>query len=470
MNQCARTVALIGLVVIILLGMHYLPVITIGSKTLRPVNMLSDLFPDTVQKQKKVPLPVVAAPVAPVAVVAVTDSVSEDTVASVPVYAEVYPVGVTPVLDYAEDPTAGMARFYAKLDAIDRLSRPVRIAYFGDSFIEGDLLTGDLRELFQERFGGQGVGWVDCGSQVNGFRITVSHQFSGLEMHDAMNRPYNRELAGIAQRYFIPEGTVTITMSGSRQKKYLGSWTQSTLFLKTPDSLLVATTLNGDTTVVDSLGGSDELQAVVHRPDSVRLHKIRYQLHHAPRQVILYGAAHESQRGVILDNFSLRGSSGVHIAGVPMTTMRQFARLRAYDLIVLQFGLNMVSNENDEGAYVSYIRSMGRSIDHLREAYPESSILVIGVPDRDQRTAEGLTTMEGVEVMTAYQQLMASEHHVAFYNLFEAMGGAGSMRTLVEKGMANKDYTHINAKGGRHIADIIFKSLMAGYDGYRGGL
>lgn len=467
MNPTVRTFALIGLTVIILLSLHYLPPITIGGKELRRVNMLSDLFPDTTRRSAAlpvVPLPQVAQTALP-SMAADSLAAADSLVAVQP--DSLYPEGVAPIIDYAvagED--VGMDHFFSQLAAADRLSRPVRIAYFGDSFIEGDILTGDLRELFQDDFGGSGVGWVDCGSQVNGFRQTVSHQFSGLDMHDAMSHPYRSELAGIAQRYFVPESQAVVTMSGTRHKKHLDGWAQSTLFLKTADSLLVGVTLNGDTTLVDSIGGADEVQAVTHRGDSVRLRKVSYAFRHAPAGTLLYGVAHESARGVVVDNFSLRGSSGVPIAAVPMATLRRFAQLRDYDLIVLHFGLNMVSDDNDEGAYLSYVRNMGRAIDHLRAAYPRSSILIVGVPDRDQRSAEGLTTMEGVTMMNAYQQLMASEHHVAFYNLFQAMGGPGSMNALVEKGMANKDYTHINSAGGRHIARIIYDSLMAAYQLY----
>ena len=32
--------------------------------------------------------------------------------------------------------------------------------------------------------------------------------------------------------------------------------------------------------------------------------------------------------------------------------------------------------------------------------------------------------------------------------------------------MANKDYTHINFKGGKYLARFLFDSMMAGYHAY----
>ena len=58
-----------------------------------------------------------------------------------------------------------MDAFYAALKTRHTLGRPVRVAYFGDSFIEGDLITDHLRRLMQDKWGGCGVGFVDIASE-----------------------------------------------------------------------------------------------------------------------------------------------------------------------------------------------------------------------------------------------------------------------------------------------------------------
>ena len=42
-------------------------------------------------------------------------------------------------------------------------------------------------------------------------------------------------------------------------------------------------------------------------------------------------------------------------------------------------------------------------------------------------------------------------------NLYQAMGGAGSMKRLVDKRMANKDYAHLSYGGGAYVAQ---KSIL----------
>jgi hypothetical protein len=64
----------------------------------------------------------------------------------------------------------------------------IRIAYFGDSMIEGDLLTQTLRKLLQKEFGGYGVGFLPIHSKVAGFRQTASVQSSGWETINFMDK------------------------------------------------------------------------------------------------------------------------------------------------------------------------------------------------------------------------------------------------------------------------------------------
>ena len=103
----------------------------------------------------------------------------------------------------------------------------------------------------------------------------------------------------------------------------------------------------------------------------------------------------------------------------------------------------------------------------MREAFPEAGILVFSVPDRVQRGAGGFHTLGGIKRLIGFQRILASECGVAFLNVHEIMGGNESMKTFVEKGLAAKDYTHMNFKGGKVIAEGIFKSIQAGVENYR---
>lgn len=76
--------------------------------------------------------------------------------------------------------------------------------------------------------------------------------------------------------------------------------------------------------------------------------------------------------------------------------------------------------------------------------------------------------MPGVKNLIRYQQNIAAESGIAFWNMFEAMGGEGSMVRLVhaKPSLANYDYTHINFRGGRHLAGLLYETLIYGKEQY----
>ena len=496
MNQIARSFIFVALVVAILLALHFLPKMKLGESELRRVNLLGDILPEYLEDGDGLGIiPDVPEPPKPITVVTpVSPADSQQTAArpvvgdnvrlqpadttglgtvaytpvgdSVAVVAPVadQPEGVTPILDYSQGRPGGMYYFYQQLARARQLGRPVRIAYYGDSFIEGDIFSQDLRELLQDQFGGSGVGWVDCANQVHGFRQSVSHSFSGITEYEIVKRPFSNANQGIAQRYFTASDGARITYKGARARRHQNQWTKAIFYLRSDGGCRLHTTMNGsDSTVVDTIVGAPRLQAIECR-DTVPMTSVSYTLRAIGSGTLFYGVALEHVSGVVVDNFSMRGSAGYNLSQIPAATLAQFAALRPYDLIVVHYGLNVANSSQSN--YSGYTRNMGQAIEHLRQAYPQTSILVVGMPDRDQRSSNGLHTMKGVEALIAYQQIMASDHAVSFFNLFEARGGRDSMKGLVEQGLANKDYTHINFKGGRHLARFLFDAIMAGYHSY----
>ena len=224
MNQVARTFLLVGLVVVILFAMRFLPTICLGDNELRRVNILSDLLPETLNETDSTEVLDIPEPPSSVSdSVLVYDSIEGlDTVIPRMIQPQTTPEGVTMIADYGQGHPGGMHHFYQQLSRVKELNRPVRIAYFGDSFVEGDILSCDLREQLQTQFGGSGVGWVDCASQVNGFRQTVRHSFEGLQEYEVVKRPFNTKVQSIAQRYFTIDGDrATFVYQGSKSRKHL---------------------------------------------------------------------------------------------------------------------------------------------------------------------------------------------------------------------------------------------------------
>lgn len=456
-NYLKHSLWLVLTVFAALLGLHWLPAITIDGHTMRRVDLLSDLrYP------------------APEPAVADSDSIPLPPVVK-PVFLDTCRTGMTCIEDYGDSTRRGMAPFY---EALNRLSTDetnddyntssdgmVRIAVFGDSFIEADIFTADLREMLQKRYGGCGVGFVTITSMTSGFRPTVRHTFGGWSSHAVTDSTYfDKKKQGISGHYFIPRSGAYVELKG--QRKYaslLDTCRRASIFFYNKDSVRLSARINKGESRNYAMGPSGGLQKI--EVDG-RIGAVRWAVERAD-STLFYGVAMDGEKGIILDNFSLRGSSGLSLRGIPQEMLKEFNRQRPYDLIILEYGLNVATERGR--IYDSYQKGLMTAIEHLKTCFPQAGILLLSVGDRDYKTEDGtLRTMPGVKNLIRYQQNIAAESGIAFWNMFEAMGGDGSMAKLVhaKPSMANYDYTHINFRGGKHLAGLLYETLIYGKEKY----
>ncbi len=443
-NYIARTFWLTLIIFVALVSLHYLPTLTIGGHTLRRV----DLFADIRQPEED-------------SLYTEIDSLLPP--APKPAFMDTCQTGMTCIEDYSDSTMRGMSLFYEALGHTQE--RLVRIAVFGDSFIEADIFTADLREMLQKQFGGCGVGFVPITSKTSGYRPTVGHLFSGWESHSATDTLYfNKSKQGISGHYFFPRAGAYAELSG--QSKYatrLDTCEVATLYFASSDSVTVRSSINRNLETIHTSGNRKGLSLFCVEG---RIGRIRWTVEQAD-STLFYGVAMDGKKGIAVDNFSLRGSSGLSLRNIPLHTLTEFDKQRPYDLIILQYGLNVATERGRD--YTHYQKGMLTVIEHLKKSFPHAGILILSVGDRDYKTETGeLKTMPGVKNLVRYQQAIAAESEVAFWNLFEVMGADGSMAKLVhaKPSLANFDYTHINFRGGKHLASLLFETLMYGKEQY----
>lgn len=449
-NYLKYSLGLVLTVFVALLALHWLPAITIDGYTMRRVDLLSE-----VRYPKQQPLK------------ADSDTIPLPPVVK-PAFLDTCRTGMTCIEDYSDSTFRGMRPFYEALNRLssgDEEDRQVRIAVFGDSFIEADIFTADLREMLQKRFGGCGVGFVAITSATNGFRPTVRHTFGGWESHavtDSMG--FDKKLQGISGHYFIPRRGAFVELRG--QKKYaslLDTCQRSTIFYLSKDSLSLTASVNKGDAQLFSVLPSAHLQT---SEVEGSIGSVRWSAGEAD-STRFYGVAMDGKQGIVLDNFSLRGSTGLSLRDIPQRMLKEFNRVRPYDLIVLEYGLNVATERGRN--YDKYQKGLLTAIEHLKNCFPQAGMLLLSVGDRDYKDDEGeLRTMPGVKNLVRYQQHTAALSGIAFWSMFEAMGGEESMATLVhaKPAMANLDYTHINFRGGRFLAGLLYETLIYGKEQY----
>lgn len=452
LNQgTARVALLLCVVVLCLIVLRYIPPFSVGGYEVKSVDMLSDV----VGNEDTDSLPASGAVLAK----------TRDTVRVKEVMRDTFPPGMTGIEDYGyieSDSTRGMKYFYEAVAERRNLGRPVRIAYFGDSFIEGDIITADLRAMLQRHFGGCGVGFVDIASPFTKLRTSVTHKAAGWTDHNVLEKKScDRTHLGITGRYAIGSSGASVSYGGVKSYANLDTFSVATLYLASSAPTGVTVSVNGAEAEEQTVGGGNNVQSVTREG---RIGSVRFNL--TGGTATAYGVALEGRSGIILDNFSMRGSSGTPLASIPASHLSQLYSLRPYDLVVLQFGLNVAAK--GQLKYTSYIKSMKKVIRHFKQCFPHASIIVVSVGDREMRENGTLQTMSAIKALAKCQQTMAAEEGVAFWNLFEGMGGEGSMRRMVEAkpSEAALDYTHINRRGGKKIADKFYKAIVFGYEQY----
>jgi len=356
----------------------------------------------------------------------------------------------------------------------------VRVAYFGDSMIEGDLLTQDLRYFFQRDFGGHGVGFVPITSPVAGFRRTIANNASkNWEVFNLINADTSYlHGPGISGYSFIPTlAPVTIdTMltDNSSWAKFSATKSYSTLKEFYNVSLYYGRSLNVNTRLSYTFGGKTQFN-ILNGNQSVNelvLNKL------TPKQYLtmnmicnqplpIYGLNFDSDTGVFVDNFAFRGNSGLALTKIPHKVLKDFNKYLKYDLIVLQYGLNVANAKMTN--YSWYEAGMVRVINYFKSCFPQASFLVVSVGDKSWNNNGVFETDPSIPILVEAQKHIAEKTGAAFFNFYQAMGGYNSMVNWVEGDTvyANKDYTHLNHKGAARVANYLYHYLMNGYKQYQ---
>ncbi len=444
---------IIGLAVVFLFILSLMPWSKWTGDAISDFNLLSDIFPsaapDTTEYDEISPEidPELLA-IAKEESTQTSDTIAGDTAVRV-VVAAAPPrqQGDMIIEDYTPD-RSGLSHMKAALAR--RNSRPVRIGVIGDSYIEGDIFTQDIRRMLQEQYGGCGVGYVPAFSETAGFRRSVHHKASGWTEHDI--RKSKTTKFTIAGQHFTGSNDATFTFTGNSKQPLLAGWATSRVLFIAPAEGTIAISN-------DSEERSFNIKAA---PDSVQCIELpgrtsRFSLKSSVPGLTVLGAWLEDINGVVLDNMSLRGDSGTshrRVSGDLTSQLRQYVD---YDLIIMEYGINALSEKQTE--YSAYRKVMTRVARHLKSCYPNADIVLLGIGDRGVKKNGQIQSIPTAPAMVAAQRDAARDAGVLFWDTREAMGGEGAVISWRQQKLVNGDYIHLNSNGGARLAEEFVASL-----------
>lgn len=415
-----------------------------GWTVFRRVNLLSDLVRSESHAEPNVPV--------------------KDSLQTTPLIAEIkatenFNLYKSPrlITDFKADTSLPALPFFsAKLHDLKN-GKPVkvRIAYFGDSMIEGDLLTQTLRKLLQQSFGGNGVGFVPITSQVSQFRQTVRSNYSDSWEEENFKELKTQKIYLSGHTFFSNNAWVRLTDQTIRDSvsiekslicgnisKPINVQVNNKLFEITAPALVNRIVINNDPSHTVQLNVMNELLPV-------------------------YGISFESQSGIFVDNFSFRGITGIEFARMDSMYLKSIAEQNPYDLIIFQYGVNLLFRPKDTD-FSWYSKAMTPIIKKIKNCFRNSDFMLISTADRAFRYDGEYKSALGIDSLVKTQAIMAYKTGSSFYNQYASMGGAQSIVDWAAQTppLANQDFVHPNARGAELLANYLFNSLIREYNEY----
>lgn len=365
------------------------------------------------------------------------------------------------------DTKGDLQRFYAALHATERRDEGAvtRILHYGDSPTTADLITADVRTLFQKEFGDAGHGFVLVAKPWAWYgHRGVTVKGAGWKIEPANTAELRDGQYGLGAVSFRggPGASSKITATDAGHTKFEVAWLSQPdggSFMVSADGQTVGTV---DTMAPEVTPGFQTFTV----PDGFK----EIAIGQVTGRVRLYGVRLlKDTPGVEYNSMGVNGAAITILArNVGEEHWGEQLRHVKPNLVVINYGTN-------ESVYAKYVDTafeleLVRAVKRVRKAVPEASILIMSPMDRGQRMPNGeISTVPPLSRLVALEQRVADEHGCAFFNTFEAMGGPGTMGRWynAEPRMVGADLIHPMPSGAKIVGNLLFKSLQDGYRRYK---
>ena len=365
--------------------------------------------------------------------------------------------------------------FFQKVEGVKTSGKTIRVLHYGDSQIEGDRVTSELREQFQKKFGGMGPGLLPLVPPTRHgaiFHFSYTGSWSRYSAQ-AKDLPHNRwgVLFGVSR--FTKPGEIDEGEheAGFDLRSRMG-YANARRFRKV--SLYYGN--HERPLYLELLRTGISLDADIIPPDE-QLMKMEYSWREPVNNVSVrmkgksspdvYAIALDDHHGVAVDNIPLRGSSGLEFTRSDTEFMRRMFNELNTGMILMQFGVNVVPYIVSDYSY--YETGLYRQLMLLKRLNPNIPVIVLGVSDMSMIDGGVYRSYPNIELIRDAQRNAALRAGCAFWDTYEAMGGENSMATWVyaDPPLAQRDFTHFSQRGSKLIGQMFWNALLDEYEKYK---
>ncbi len=379
---------------------------------------------------------------------------------------------VNPCLERADDDDGGndgacirtaLDPLFATFDAIARgEDAAAPIVVLGNSLIAADHVTDIVRARLTETFGSAGRGFLLPERLVRnvGRRVRTGQGSDGWITRafnqdppwaDGVRFGFSGSLheAGVDGEWtrFDPQGAKTARLFWLDTGKGLVLDVDGTPWLKVPPG------------AATGLGKSAEIR-LPPLSSSVRLV--------ADKGARVFGIAFDNERpGVSVDTIGVpAASTKLYTELVDETLFGEQLAARAPALTVLMLGGNETRAFSfgtiDEPTFITRLTTL---IARVQRAAPDGACLLITPIDAGKTTTadDTLITRPEIHKVIDLQRKVAADTGCAFFDLFAAMGGAGSLQKMRENKMVSDDLVHPTARGGDVLGQLVADGVLTSW-------
>ena len=310
----------------------------------------------------------------------------------------------------------GLRRLFLRLPKAGQ--KAVEIYHWGDSQIEGDRISGELRKSWQARWGGRGPGWTMPVMPAPHGHVRASSSGELLRQTGFGRRRDTRalKLPFLAVNRIPTQATWRV--EATRTENSPAGWTLQEIWPLTPP---VRVTEHDVAKTEDTLAFAKDT---------------------------LRGVFLGSPKGIMVHNLPMRGASGTTLNRLARAEWDWLAATHPPAMVLLQFGGNAVPGMTQPKQARWYAQNMGRLVRNIRAQFPSSVVLFVGPSDMGLRPQD----YPGLPWVIEALAKEIPEAGGLFWDLQSAMGGPGSMADWHAKGWASSDHIHFSKRGAREAA------------------
>jgi LysM repeat protein/lysophospholipase L1-like esterase len=356
-----------------------------------------------------------------------------------------------------------LSKAFSKLKRIHKkqTKEHFNIVHFGDSHIQGDFFSGEIRRLLQSEFGYSGQGLIFpyslCKSYgPKGVKAATKGTWIGTNILKNTEKK-NIGVTGYTLSTSNPNAELSIEIT----EKFTGKISKRICIWTSADSNSFDYQINDRFQLIEEKKINSNLKYRVYESDSniqsfnLRLMK-SYESNH---QFYFHGFEFLSneENGINYHHCGVVGAQFTHLVNNAELTLSQLTALKP-DLIIFSFGTNEAYDQKVDTNF--YYRSISNFIRNIQKSNSEVSIILTTAPDT---RSQGRTPPNQ---RTVNRQLgrVAQDLDLSMFDLNEAMGGWGSLFRWYENKLTLDDKLHFNSNGYSLQGKMLTHSILKEYN------